>query len=349
MKITSYRVRAVRVPYEQAITGTHVILQLQTDDGIEGLGYVSRLQPAIVGPLIAVLEGYLEQVVGQEALNIEAVNARLFRRGGGLPGFEARAASLIDVALWDIKAKAAGQPVWQLMGGYRDRVPCYASWRIEPGLDDVALAESAVSLCKQGFKAMKFHTGAMARQATLNHMRVLREAVGPDIDIMVDVNQRWNVKQAVEMSRALAPYAPYWIEDPVPLDDYEGLRQVKEASEVRICAGEVYRSIVPFRHLLANRSVDIAMIDLDIGMSGFLKVAHAAEAFDIPVVNHLATEIMAHGIAAVPNGLTVEFYPWAQELFLDPPHLVEGELVLSHAPGYGLELDEGAMQRLELK
>jgi L-alanine-DL-glutamate epimerase-like enolase superfamily enzyme len=111
----------------------------------------------------------------------------------------------------------------------------------------------------------------------------------------------------------------------------------------------VYRGIPPFRHLLQQRAVDIAMIDLDIGMSGFLKVAHAAETFDIPVVNHLATEIMAHGIAAVPNGLTVEFYPWAQELFLDPPRLEGGELVLSQRPGYGLELDEGAMARLALE
>jgi L-alanine-DL-glutamate epimerase-like enolase superfamily enzyme len=296
-----------------------------------------------------VLEGYLEQVMGADPLSIEALYARIFRRGGGLPGFVERAASLIDVALWDINGKVAGQPVYKLMGGFRGRVPCYASWRIEPGESLEAVAESARHLVDQGFRAMKFHTAGRDDSYVVEHMRTLREAVGPDIDIMVDVNQRWDVKQSIAMARALEPHEPYWIEDPIPLDDYEGLRQITSSVSTRICAGEVYRGIPPFRHLLAQRAVDIAMVDLDIGMTGFLKVAHAAEAFNVPVVNHLATEVMAHGIAAVPNGLTVEYYPWAVPLFKQPLRLEDGELVLPDRPGFGLELDEDALARFALE
>lgn len=345
MKITRYETRAVRVPYEQAITGSHVVLRLQTDEGIEGISYVSRVGPAALKPLLAVLEAYLEQVVGADPLSQEAVYARVFRRGGGLPGFEARAFSAIDVALWDIKGKAAGQPVFRLMGGYRQRVPCYASWRVEPQGNLQETAASARYLVDLGFKAMKFHAGGLDRQATIDHMRTLREAVGDDVDIMVDVNQRWGVKHSINMCAALAPYNPYWLEDPSPLDDYEGLRQVREAVETRICAGEVYRSIRQFRFLLERRCVDIAMVDLDVGLTGFLKVAHMAETFDVPVVTHLATELMAQVVAAVPNGLTVEYYPWAVPLFKEGPRLEDGELVLPERPGLGLELDEAALER----
>ncbi|HEX5140754.1 MAG TPA: mandelate racemase/muconate lactonizing enzyme family protein [Dehalococcoidia bacterium] len=349
MKITGYKTTVVSVPYEAAITGSHVLLQLNTDDGIEGIGYVSRIRPPALKPLVSALEVYLDQIKGHDPLNIEALYGRVFNRGGGLPGFTERAWSLIDVALWDISGKAAGRPVYQLMGGFRDRVPCYASWRIEEQ-DSESLAKSGREHVDQGFRAMKYHTGSMDGAAVVEHMRMLRDAVGPDIDIMVDVNQKWTIKQTIAMAKALARYNPYWIEDPVPLDDYEGVRQVRDNTETLICAGEVYRTIPQFRHLLVNRAVDVAMIDLDVGMSGFLKIAHMAEVFGIPVVTHLATEIMAQGVAGVANGLTVEYYPWAAPLWKEPLHLDDdGMLVMPDKPGFGLELDEAAVSKYAVR
>lgn len=350
MKIASYRIQAARVPYDQAIAGTHVILRLRTDDGVEGFSYVSRVGPTAVKPLIGIVEGYMEQVAGQDPMAIEAINARVFRRTGAIPGYEARAGSLIDCALWDVKGRALGQPIYKLMGGFRDRVPAYASWGIEPGIErnteDVTL--TARRHVDAGFRAMKFHTGGFDQDGVVNHMRLLRDTVGDDIDIMVDVNQRWNVKQAINAGRALEEYNPYWIEDPVPLDDCEGLRQVTDSLDTRICAGEVYRQIPLFRNLLANRSVDIAMIDQDLGLSGFLKVAHMAEAHGVPVVCHLATEVLAHAVAAVPNGLTVEYYPWAIPLWQEALKLEDGMLVLTDKPGLGIDLDEAALQKFAI-
>jgi L-alanine-DL-glutamate epimerase-like enolase superfamily enzyme len=177
---------------------------------------------------------------------------------------------------------------------------------------------------------------------------VMREAVGEDVEIMLDVTQRWSVDQAIEYGRAVLPYRPYWLEDPLPHEDYEGLRRVREALDTPVCAGEAYRSVVPFRHMLTNRSVDIAMIDLDVGLSGFMRIAHLAEAFGLPVVTHLAPEILAHGIAATPNGLTVEYIPWATPLFREAPRLQGGQLLLSGLPGLGLELDEAGLQKYAL-
>jgi L-alanine-DL-glutamate epimerase-like enolase superfamily enzyme len=342
MKIESWRTSVVRVEYDEALPGTHIVLRLRTDQGLEGIAYISKLRhPKAV---LTVLEAQLDQLVGHDPLNGEAI-MRLLSRRGGLTGLEAVAASGIDVALWDIKGKAAGMPLYQLLGGFRNRVPTYASWRVEPKDDEAALAKSAARHVAEGFTAMKWHGGPLNQERAIRHMRVLRDAVGEDIDIMLDVNQLWSVKDSVANAKALESLHPYWLEDPAGRDDYAGLRQVSEALDIPTCAGETYQDIPSFRRLVEERSVDIAMVDLDLGLSGCLKVAHLAESFGLPIVPHLATEIMAHLIAAVPNGLTVEYYPWAVPLFKEVPPVERGELVLSAKPGLGLELDESALQR----
>jgi L-alanine-DL-glutamate epimerase-like enolase superfamily enzyme len=344
VKITGCQTAVVRVGHDESINGVHIVLRLQTDAGLEGISYITRLHEAAPAAL-SVLRLYVDRIVGMDALASEAIADRFLMRGRPLPWFEARAASAVDVALWDIRGKAAGLPVYKLMGGYRERVPCYASWRIEPEGDLDKVARSAERHVANGFTAMKCHLGRVSVSQAVEHMRVLREAVGDDVDIMVDVNQQWTVKQAIASTRALAPYRPYWLEDATSNVDFEGLRQVSEALDVPTCAGETYYTTAPFRPLVENRCVDIVMVDQDLGLSGALKVAHLAEIYGLKVVPHLATEILAHLIAAVPNGLTVEYYPWAMPLFKEVPAVERGDLVLSDRPGLGLELDEAALRR----
>lgn len=343
MKITGCRTAVVRVGQDESINGVHIVLGLQTDAGLEGLSYITRLHDAAPAAL-SILRLLVDRIVGMDPLAPEAIVDRLILRGRPLPWFEARAASAIDVALWDIRGKAAGQPVYKLMGGARDRVPCYASWRIEPDEDLEKVARSAERHVANGFTAMKCHLGRVSLPQAVEHLRVLRESVGPDVDIMVDVNQQWTVKQAIASIRAMAEYRPYWLEDATSNSDFEGLRQVSEAIDIPTCAGETYFSIASFRPLIEGRSVDIVMVDQDLGLSGALKVAHMAEIYGLQVVPHLATEILCHLIAAVPNGLTVEYYPWAMPLFHGVPPVEKGNLVLSDRPGLGLELDEDALK-----
>ena len=350
MRIVSYDVQPVRVTYEDSVTGTHVVLRLRTDDGIEGVSFVSRIGGSTIAPLAMLIRGAAQQVVGQDPMNGEALYARAYRVGvGGLPsGLEARAASAIDAAAWDIRGKALGQPVWRLMGGFRDRVPVSANWGVQSGPERETLAQRAAALVNRGFRALKFQLGFLDRDAGLAHMRLMREIVGNDIRLIVDANQQWTVKHAIAMGTALAEYDPYWIEDPVAAHDYAGLRQVTDALKTRICAGEVYQTVPQFRRLLEERATDQVMIDLDLGLTGFLKVAHLAEAYGLPVVNHLASEILAHGVAAVPNGLIVGFYPWAQPLFITPARIENGQLCMPQTPGLGLELDEDAVRKFAL-
>src|SRR5215831_8859011 len=327
MKITGCQTAVVRVGQDESINGVHIVLRLQTDAGHEGISYITRLHDAAPAAL-GILNLYVERIIGMDPLAPEAIEDRLLLRGRPLPWFEARAASAIDVALWDIRGKAAGLPVYKLMGGHRDRVPCYASWRIEPDPDLDKVARSAERHVANGFTAMKCHLGRETLSHAVDHMRTLRETVGPGVDIMVDVNQQWTVKQAVAYTRALAPYQPYWLEDATSNTDFEGLRPVSEAIEIPTCAGETYYTIASFRPLVEGRCVDIVMVDQDVGLSGALKVAHLAEIYGLKVVPHLAPEVLAHLIAAVPNGLTVEYYPWAIPLFREVPPVENGELVL---------------------
>jgi L-alanine-DL-glutamate epimerase-like enolase superfamily enzyme len=350
MKIASFVVQPVRVTYDETVTGTHVVLRLRTDEDIEGISFVSRLGGGTIEPLALLIRALAQQLVGEDPTNAEALYARLYRAGfGGLPtGLEARAASALEVAAWDIRGKALGQPVWRLLGGFRDRVPVSANWGVQSGSDAATLERRAHDLISRGFRTLKFQVGFLDSGAALAHMRLMRNIVGDDIQLIVDANQQWTAKHAVAMGQALAEFTPFWIEDPVPAHDIAGLRQVKDALDTSICAGEVYQSLPPFKRLMEERAADLAMIDQDLGLTGFVKAAHLAEVYGLPVVNHLASEVLAHGVAAVPNGLIVGFYPWAQPLFTTPARIEDGHLCMPHTPGLGLELDEEVLRRFAL-
>jgi L-alanine-DL-glutamate epimerase-like enolase superfamily enzyme len=158
------------------------------------------------------------------------------------------------------------------------------------------------------------------------------------------------VNHAIEVGRRLEPYRLYWLEDPVAHDDYAGLARVADTLTTPIAAGEYHYGIVPFRHLLEARSIDIVMIDLVRvgGITQWMKVAGMAEAFNLPVVSHLVPEIHVHLVAAIANGLTVEYMPWTLRLFEETPALEGGRLTVPTKPGLGLAFDQAAIKRYEL-
>ena len=357
MQIASWQTRCARPSqnYDAVIDGpgknvaNFVTLQLRTDTGIEGIGYAGFVSLPMLNSLRAAVDALVEETVGDDPLNIERISAKLLAIGGlGAPaGMVTRAAAAIDIALWDIKGKACGQPVYKLLGGFRPRVPCYASGRLWRTYSADMLATAGAALVEQGFRAMKFRMGdEPTAAAEVDRMRALRESVGDDIDIMVDINQGWDVNLAIQVGREMEKSQIYWLEDPIDHQDHEGLSRIADALDTPIAAGEYLYGLAPFRYMFERRSVDIAMIDLlrAGGITGWMKVAHLAEAFNLPVVSHLAPEIMAHCMAAIPNGMTVEHMPWSLPLFKDPLQVEDGEIVLKEIPGLGLEFDERALE-----
>jgi L-talarate/galactarate dehydratase len=361
MKITSARTRHIRLPADEPLAGGPpllgptrdlVTLTLATDQGIEGIGYTF-----FGGNLSASLKSSVETLaaltVGLDPLPIEAVMAKVLGSTlAGPSGMVTLAISAIDIALWDIKGKALGVPVATLAGGARTKVPAYASGALSRDASLDELLRAAATLRERGWKQMKTQLalpGDTTVTKEVERIRRLRELIGPDVDLMCDINQRWDVRQAISIGKRVEEYRLFWLEDVVSCDDYAGHAAVTAALDTPTAAGEYVFGIVPFRHMFEARSVDIAMLDVmrTGGISGWLKIAAMAEAFNLPVVSHLYPEISAHLVAGVPNGLTVEYMPWANRIFKETPKIVDGKIEVPERPGLGLEFDEEVCARYQ--
>ncbi len=355
MRVVSFETRAVRIPREPGPSAPRdeahfVTLKLRTDDGTEGVSYAGFASPLLTKGLKEVVDAVAAIVVGSDPHQADTTIGRLLEEvGEGSPaGLAMRAISAVDVALWDIRGKDLGMPVWKLLGASSGVVPTYASGFLWRHYDLDALAATAVRLISQGFRAMKFRMGAEATaEAELARLRTMREAVGEDVDLMVDINQGWSVSKSIAIGRELTEYGVFWLEDPTHFQDYAGLARIADALDTPVAAGEYHYGIEPFRHLLEACSVDIVMVDLMRvgGITQWMKVARMAEAHNLPVVTHLAPEVLGHALAAAPNGLYVEHMPWTFPLFEEAPHInAEGRLVMPDAPGLGLVFDEARLK-----
>ena len=360
MKITGFEAIALKVPEEDPLanmpeeagrTRPAVALRLRTDGGIEGIG-VTLYGGKMSRSLHAAVEELSALTVGEDPMRIEHIVQKLRKAAGdsGPAGIFTLALSAIDTALWDIKGKALDQPLWKLLGGHRDRIPTYASGSLRRGLTDKQAQQAARTLLQKGFREMKTQMalpGNPTPAEEVRRVRVVRDAIGPDIKLMCDINQRWRPEQAIDIGHRVeeAGVGLFWLEDVTAADDFAGLARVTAALKTPIAGGEYVWGIVPFRHMIEARSVDIVMIDLARvgGVTQWMKVAAMAEAFNLPVVSHVMPETLLHMVAACPNGLTVEYMPWMLALYEETPAIENGELVLPQKPGLGLKFDEKAL------
>ena len=353
MKITSVEVLPVQIPIEGHVAAVSAaVVRLRTDDGAEGLGHAIPFSPQQFRSMMVAVEALGELLVGQDPTRPERVHRMLLPSGWGLGGVGNVATAALDVAVWDLAAKRAGLPLYRLLGGYRSRVPAYASLRLRLTLAIAELQQVAAPLVAQGFRAVKMNVGGQATVAAeVARVRAVREAIGPDVSLLVDANSRWTPSQAIRVGRELAQFDLFWLEDPVPAHNVEGHAEVRRALDVPIATGEALFSLPAFRPLFEARGVDVPMPDLLRvgGITPFVKLAHLAEAYSLPFANHLSPEISAQVVAAVPNGHIVEYIPWAWQLFQGCPTLDHGELVMSEEPGHGLTLDPDFAARHTLR
>ena len=360
MKITHIKSQIVKLPGDEPLadgpatpgaTRDFVTLTIGTDEGIEGIGF-TFFGGALTGALKTAVDALGALTVGEDPLRMEAIIAKL--RGAaqqsGPGGIFTLALAAIDIALWDIKGKALNLPLSKLLGGYRDKVPTYASGALMRHFPLDVVVKAGPKLVAKGFKQMKTQMalpGDGNPEREVERMKLLREAIGPDIDLMCDINQRWDVRQAISIGSRVEEYNLFWLEDVTTHDDYAGLARVAAALATPIAGGEYVYGLAPFRHMLEARSVDIVMIDVlrSAGITGWMKIAGMAEAFNVPVVNHLCPELSVHLVAAIPHGLTVEYMPWSGRMFEEVPQPVKGELIVPTKPGHGLKFDQAALKR----
>jgi len=360
MKISRVQSQIVQVPADEPLadaptppgaTRSIVTCQIQTDAGIDGIG-LTFFGSALTATLKSAVDQLGALTVGEDPLRPEAITAKLRAAAGtsGPGGIFTLASSAIDLALWDIRGKSQNLPVWHLVGGYRDRVPTYASGALMRTFPLDHVIKAGPRLVQKGFRQMKMQLalpGDTTPDKEIERARAIRQAIGPDIDLMCDINQRWSVHQAIDIGKRIEDVNLYWLEDVTTHDDYDGLARVTAALKTPVAGGEYVYGIAPFRQMLEARSVDIVMIDIlrAGGVTQWLKIAGMAEAFNLPVVSHLVPEIQVHLIAAIPNGLTVEYMPWTFKLYKEVPVPEKGELAVPRKPGWGLEFDPEALKR----
>jgi L-alanine-DL-glutamate epimerase-like enolase superfamily enzyme len=364
MQIERVRAHIVRLPADEPLADSNpmpgatrdiVAVKVATRDGIEGVG-VTYFGAGMTGALKVAVEELGALIVGDDPRLTERIADKLRQAAGtsGPAGLFTLALSAIDTALWDIRGKALGLPVAKLLGGFRDRSPAYASGALMRTLSLDGVVAAAGRLVERGWTAMKTQLalpGGTVAEVEVDRIRRIREAIGPGIRLMCDINQRWNVFEAFSIGERIEPYRLHWLEDVTACDDYAGLARVAAKLRTPIAGGEYVYGLGPFRQMLEARSIDIVMIDLVRvgGITQWMKVAGLAEAFNLPVVSHLIPEVHVHLIAAIPNGHIVEYMPWTRLLFDNPPLPEKGEMTVPAAPGLGLTFTRAIDDALDSK
>ncbi|MBM3374415.1 MAG: mandelate racemase/muconate lactonizing enzyme family protein [Betaproteobacteria bacterium] len=357
MKITHASTALVSLPHDEPLADgpttpgskNFIVLKLGTDAGLEGIGF-TFFGGSLDRALLAAVTDLAELCKGADPMRIEQITEKLRTSSPGGPGgILTLAMSAIDIVLWDIKGKALNLPVATLAGGHRSTVNTYASGALMRHFPLDHVVKAAALLKSRGFRQMKTQLalpGDTNQVKEIERIRLIREAIGYETDLMCDINQRWDVRQAISIGRQVDPYRLFWLEDVTTCDDYDGLATVTRALDTPVACGEYLYGIAPFRQMLEARSVDIVMIDVlrAGGITQWLKIAGMAEAFNLPVVSHLAPEIHVHLVAAVPNGLTVEYMPWSSRLFKEVVQPKDGKLTVPQKPGLGLEFDPKVVQ-----
>lgn len=358
MKIASVKVSVLKVALDQPYTAAgrpvdanwHVLAEITTTDGAHGFGYIVALREMFVRAVASATHELGRMLIGMSVLEAEAAWQRMARAGdwvgpGGLLNY---AICPLDIAIWDAAGKTLGQPVARLLGGYRDRLPAYASDGFWYSLSLEALAASARKAVGQGFGALKLRVGHETHPAgEVARVQAVRDAVGPDVAIMVDATETWSLDRAMRTGRALQDAGITWLEDPIKHHDVAGMARITASLDTLVATGEHLYEIDAYRRLLEARGCGIALIDLGRigGVTPWRHVASLAHGFGALVGGHVLPEIHIHLLTAVPNAQIVEYVPRSARLLKAMPALDAGAMVVPPGAGFGLELDQDAVQR----
>ena len=339
-----------------------LLVRLRTDEGVEGFGLATHYT-SMESVVKALKSGIAEVIVGADALAPERLHQKLFsltwqrlaaERGWGREAL-IRIASAVDIALWDIVGKAAGLPLYRLFGGFRSVVPCYVTCAYyREGKDLNQLRDEMQMLKAQGHTGFKAKAGGLSLAQDIERLALVREVIGEDNDLMVDVNRGWDLATATEAVALLEALRPRWLEEPVRwADDRRELKLLARHTRIPLSAGESELTSYGCRALLEEEAIQILQFDCTM-MGGFTegrKLAALCEFSHVQVAPHHDCFIHAHIVAASPAGAIVESFtdperdPLQAELFEDPPRIAGGMLTLKEQPGLGLTLSESAVRK----
>jgi L-alanine-DL-glutamate epimerase-like enolase superfamily enzyme len=359
-RITSIEPGFYRIPLPTVLTdsmhGEMRAFELNTvrirdADGAEGVGYtftVGRNGAAIDTILARELPELMD---GEEADEIE----RLWHKAwwalhyGGRGGPTVLALSAFDMALWDLKAKRANLPLWKALGGYDPRVPCYAGG-IDLDLPLEKLLHQTDDNLEKGFRAIKMKVGRANLFEDVERVKAMREHLGEGFPLMVDANMKWSVDGAIRAARALQPFDLTWLEEPTIPDDPAGHARIVREGGLPIAAGENLRTLWEFKIYIAGGAVTYPEPDVTNcgGVTPFMKIAHLAEAFNLPVTSHGAHDVTVHLLAACPNRSYLEAHGFGLDRYIaEPLKIQDGFALAPNRPGHGIEFDWQGLEQIK--
>ena len=362
-RITNIDVHWLRIDLPRTVADamtnlTHwdvIATKLSTDAGLVGWGYNCTIAEGSEA-LVTLLEKDLApRFIGTDPFLIRRLwkSEYLDRFATSLNGFGVQGVAAIEIAAWDIIAKACGQPLWRILGGYNaERIPAYSTDGGWLGFTIDQLVGNARRIQAEGFRGFKMKIGKPDLAEDHERVAAVRKAVGPGYPIMVDANGRWDTTTARRAIRKLAPLDIFWFEEPVNPLDGRAHRALASATDVPIMAGESICDIHYFRDLIVSGAIAIAQPDvLKLGgISGWMDVATLARVFGIPIVpaGFNMMQLDAHLMATVPNGLMMEHIPWLEPLFERPVRLEKGEVIVPQEPGAGTDFRPDALRQYHM-
>ncbi len=355
MKITAIDNFVLRVPTPRPIAlefPEHrlVVAMIATDEGLTGLGY----SLVFGGGGAEAIQVYLETrltplVLGQDPLFVEQLWERMFRADRGIKrqGVAAYALAALDIGLWDLVGKVAGLPLYKLWGAVRDRIPAYGSggWPSYSVDDLIAEATRYGSMGCRHYKMKVHHPDPRENR---RRVEAVRKAVGDDVRLMVDVNQKLDVLGAIRQAELLEDFDLVWYEEPVLAEDIDACAEVAQSIRIPVATGENAYTRFEFRELIERRAARYLMPDVcrANGFSETLRIGHLAAAHQVPVTPHVVHELSLHVVGALANGFLVEFIDWTPpDLFAGMPRCEDGHFRIPERPGHGIALAPDAERK----
>ena len=368
MKIVDIKACTVAIPLETPTTfSTRIvserhftIVKIVREDGVEGIGYCYIGNKAGHLGTIAVRDLLRDSVIGQDSNQVEQLWEMMFKDAllQGRRGLILRAMSAIDNALWDANAKAAGLPLYKYLGGSRTgSVPAYASGGYYyKGKTHMDLAREVESYVEMGFNAVKIKVGRLNIDEDVKRVAAARDAIGPNIQLFLDVNNAWNdTATAIAYVKRFERFNPGWIEEPFPPDEFDLFASLSASVDTPIATGEIENGHWGFKVLLDKRGVDIIQPDVAVcgGVSEFKKIANLAAAYGVTIAPHSRQDLHVHMVASTPNATWLEYF---DDVSITNIALVlstklehkNGNVIIPERPGFGIELDENAVSKYSI-
>ena len=327
-----------------------LLVYLDTDAGHRGLGFAYTLGGGGRALKVITDDDLTPLVVGEDPLDHERLAAKVYWRLQtiGRSGLAAQAYSAVDVALWDLKGKVAGLPLYKILGGAREAAPVYAADTGWLWMSPEEIIEASQPYLQQGMMGIKLKVGSSDPEQDAERVTRIRETLGEDIWLAVDANQRYDYATALSMGHFFEEeIGADWFEEPISCEDVDGHARLAEKLEIAIALGETLFTREEFLRYLQRGAVDVAQPDVTRlgGLTPWLKVATLAEHHQKPVAPHLLPEIAVHLACGLPQVRMVEYMPWLYPAFVDPPAIVEGRIVPPKRPGLGLEVRHDAVEK----